>query len=238
MRAIKAIIILCLVLGVILIIVNLPFFKINEVLIYGNDRVASEEILEEVGYKSNVTNYIFLNKKQVKEKLLFNSYIKDVHFEYVFPSKMIIDIEERVQVAYVPYSQNNYLYISREGIVLQTSNQLLEPLPIIKGVNFKEFTVGETLIINGEEILKDTVNIINIMKKYGIETKKLIIDISNSDIIQIKYNDFLINFGEATEIDKKVRTLYGILIALEERPELQGEIDLSNTNIEPILEVK
>ncbi len=229
---------LFIVLGVILLIINLPFFKIDEVLIYGNKRVSSEEILKEINFEKNKTNYFLLNKNKAKENLFLNSYIKEVNFDYVFPSKMIIDIVEREQIAYVPYSQNNYLYISRIGIVLQTSNKLLEPMPIIKGVNFSEFTLGETLIINGEEVLKDTVDIINTMKKYDIETKNLIIDISNSNVIKIKYNNFLIIFGEATEIDKKVRTLYGILTALQARPELQGEIDLSNTNIEPILKVK
>ncbi len=238
MKIVKIISTLCIIFGILLGIANLPFFVIEEIYINGNNRVTNDEILQAINYVPNEVNYIFLNKDEAKKTLLSNPYVEEVEFVYIFPSEMEINIKEREQIAYVPYGKNSYLYISREGIVLQTSKELLEPMPIIKGVNFSEFTLGNVLINDGEELLKGTVNIINTMKKYDIETKNLIIDIVNPKEIKIKYGDIIINFGYEEEVDKKIRILSGILKSLEDRPELRGEIDISNTSIEPILKVK
>lgn len=237
MKLIKIIGFICVVCGIGFLILNLPFFTINEVVINGNNRVTNDEILETIEYEPDAINYFFFNKKEAKEKLFLNPYIEEISFSYAYPKQLIIELVEREQIAYVPYGTNNYLYISREGIVLETSNQILEPLPIIKGVSFREFSLGEVLISNGEVVLKDVVEIINTMKKYEMDTKNLVIDISNNSEIKIKDGKISINFGQATEIDKKIRTLYGILEALEEREDLEGEIDLSNTNIEPVLKM-
>ncbi len=235
MKLLKVILVICIILGLLLVVLNLPFFTISDVEIYGNNRVSNDEVLETINYSQNTVNYFFLNKREAKRKILTNPYVREINFTYQYPSKMNIDIIEREQIAYVPYGKNSYLYISREGTVLQTANQLLEPLPIVRGVNFTEFTVGEKLVSEGTEILNGTVEIINTMKRYDIETKNLIIDINVINEIKIRYNDVIINFGKEEEIDKKVRVLYGILEALEEKKELRGKIDISNTNTEPIL---
>ncbi len=234
----KFIIAISLILGILSAIFSLPVFKIAEVTVYGNNRVTSEEILDNIGFEPYDINYIFFNKKEAKNDLKLNPYIKDVEFDFIFPSTMSITIQEREQVAYVPYASNRYLYISDEGIVLQSSDKLKDPLPIIRGVHFDEFHLGEVLVQGDDEVLDEIVYIIETMKKYNIDTKNLIIDVSDKNNIKIKYGDILINFGNADEIDEKVRKLSGILKALESRPELRGEIDISNTNIDPILKVK
>ncbi len=217
------------------ILISLPIFRIDNIEIIGNESLTSEYLIEELEIEKNKTNIFYYNKKKIEKKLELKPYIKKVKIEKKIPSNVRVIILEREALLYLPYKNNEYIYIDKEGIVLEVSEGKKEDVPEIIGIKYEIFNLGEKLNTENELKIKGIYELLNKMERYGLNMKKIKIDIQDRKKIKMNYNNVQIHIGELSELDYKARMLKGITDALVDRGELRGVIDISNTNIEPYL---
>jgi cell division protein FtsQ len=116
-------------------------FRVSEVTIRGNHKIASEEIMEVAGCCMGL-NILSLNLQRVEEELMLDSRIKDIHIRRRLPRAILVEVEEKVPVLWVKLptgliaSGNCGLYgLSADQEIIPLAHEdLTFDLPIVIGI--------------------------------------------------------------------------------------------------------
>jgi cell division septal protein FtsQ len=93
----------------------------------------------------------------LKEKF---PYIRTVRASLDFPSQMKIEIEERVEVAYVAIPDGCVL-LDREGYALTILDQPPAGIPVIEGVTAASLALGQPLTVHSPETMNRAVSLLS-----------------------------------------------------------------------------
>ena len=189
-----AIIIIAIILIRILPTVKSIDIKIN--LTQGDSvKVTKEEILELSGLKTGDRLYKNL-RSEIEQKIEENSYIEDAKIYRKLNGKVTIEVKQR-QTEYLVNFSGEYIYLDKEGYVLEVNSQNNGDKIIIIGLttDFSALSIGNSNIrLNQEDLdrIETVNNIVDAIKSNDIENKIFSIDVTDK-------KDFILNFDE----DKK-----------------------------------
>ena len=199
-------------------------FHIRNIIIEGNEYYAEEEILSQAGISKGM-HILKTNKKNVSQRLLELSYLKSAQINTVFPNVIEIEVTERKPIGYVPFS-GTYLVIDKVGQVIdQTQSKEAQNLPVIEGLKFDKFTLGEAIELENEDVIIAVVELTSLLEKYNLHDKEIKIDIDSSARMRLYINSLDVIIGEINNLDKKIQWLCEIIEEYD-----VGVLDLSNIN--------
>lgn len=168
-------------------------------------------------------NIFLLSNSKVEENIKENSYIKSANVKKEFPDKIKINIEER-GTEYILQLANNFVYINRQGIVLEISNEKLS-VPLIEGLSSNLVNIKQNETLDSEDIekLKTISKIMEVAEANDISKLITKIDAKDSQnyvlFLESKNKTIYIGNGE----DLNTRFLY-IKAILKEKEGKNGEI--------------
>ncbi len=139
-------------------------FTIINIVVEGNNNVSKEEIirLSSIYYGQNIFR---INKKKSMRDILQNPYAEYIKISRNLPRTVTIDIIERKPIAVVPYV-GSYLSIDKNGIILEVNTKIKnKDVPIIQGLKFSNFKIGDKLDLEVKQQFDTTLNIINAVNK-------------------------------------------------------------------------
>lgn len=218
-----------------LLALKAPFLEIKFIEVSGNDAVSAEALIDDLGVNGTGANYFLFSEKAAAKALMKNSYIKTAIVTKSFPNSVYAEVTERIPRCYVEYkNMSMYLLIDESGMVMDVHAYMREKLPIIVGVNFSSFTVGEYLETDSEENFNNVVLISVIFAKYELDDV-LRIDVSDSDDIRLFVRGIEVTFGSLDDGDEKVRILKAALEKFEELGiDSRGFLDISDVKADPV----
>ncbi|MDF2877087.1 MAG: FtsQ-type protein [Clostridia bacterium] len=204
------------------IIMIMPIWNITQIEVENSSLYSNQEIIDASMLKNK--HILSTSFKETKKSLLKLSYIKDASIKYIFPGKVVITLIEREALGYVPF-MGTYLCLDESGQVIeQTSNERIL-LPVIQGLQFTEFKIGEALPIENEDNFSSSIEMINILKKYDYAEKVKSIDVYNLEQIHLYVNNLDVIIGNIGDFDKKLQWLMQAHEIYD-----MGVLDLSNIN--------
>lgn len=210
-----------------------PWFNITEKNVIGNENVSSEKILEEINLNNNSVNLFAFNRFSAIKKLKTNPYIENVKITKKLPNTLNINITERKIRGYVPYLKK-YIYIDDEGMVLDVQSAYKQPRPIVMGLDFSTFTLGEKLPVGNEKAFNTIVELSKLMTKQELLETVIKIDVSDTKNIKLYVNNMIVYFGDMNDGNKKLATLKEIVKKIPK--EDKGFLHLENSDEEPRFE--
>jgi len=132
---------------------RLGMFTVEEVVVTGNNRITSKEIIKRSGIREGISS-IFFFEDQVEEDIKKNRWISTAEVVKEFPKKVYIDIKEAEVFCIVLGEEGKPLYMSRDGQVLDTGNfDLGLDFPVLIGEGIKD-----------PELLKEALDILELSK--------------------------------------------------------------------------
>lgn len=154
-------------------ILTSELFSVETVMVE-NNTVFSQEDIEKMSGITLGTNTFKIKTNDISQRIKDNPYIKDVQVKRKLPGGIAISIEERKEAASV-FFLDQCVVLDEEGYVLSTveSNPYLT---IIDGLKIKDFSIGEKLKIENQEVLDDVLNVIIKMNEYELFFKKIKIE--------------------------------------------------------------
>lgn len=191
-----------------------PFFNIETIQITQLEHYTQNEICEKVNL-SEGANSIFFAKKKAERILKQDPYISDVKISLNLPATIIVDIKERKVRGYVPY-MGSYLYIDEYGRVLDVQTHYEKRLPLVEGLDFKQFQKGELLPVKNQESFDVVVKIAQMMTKYNLLDLVVRIDVSDPKDICAYVNKVEVQLGDISDCDQKIRTMVKIIDTIPE----------------------
>ncbi|NLY42434.1 MAG: FtsQ-type POTRA domain-containing protein [Clostridiaceae bacterium] len=212
--------------GVLLSSLFLPVFNITSIVVVGNEKIASKSIIDLSQIEKGI-NIFRANLRKAKENIYEIPYIDYVKISRSYPNKIIINVKERKSVGYIPF-MGSYIFIDQKGNVLEVVSEIEEgSLPVIKGLRFNEFALGEVIRVDDEKKLEAVVSCIRELVNVGLLDKVWGIDVSDLGNIQLRIEDRIdVNIGDSLKINYKMSFLKEILKEL--KPDERGYIDLTN----------
>ena len=122
-----------------------PIFNLEEIRIYGNNKITSTECINlsklEIGQ-----NIYKLNKRQIKKNLRQNAYIDEISITRKLPNIIEITIKERKATFMLELENGEYAYINNQGYILEKNNNKLEAITIIGfSTKIENINVGNRL---------------------------------------------------------------------------------------------
>lgn len=208
------------------------FFNIKNIEVLGNKKISYEQIVK-ASMSIKGENIFKTNIKKGKENLEKLSYLKNCTIKRNLPREIIIEIEERQELAILAYN-NSYIYIDREGYILTIEEKKGESkLPEISGLELKGLEPGDNIfdmldIANAEEFIaySEELKLISYMKYINfLDEKNIMIELND----EIK-----VAFGPLDNVKYKLSFLYKILEDIDEK-DIQIKQILFNKGSSPII---
>lgn len=199
--------------SVLIFIMLCPYFLINNIKIESLNNVTRQEVITDLDLDTS-TNLFAFNTLKAKKTLLKNNYIAHVNIKKIFPSTLEIYIEEKEIYGYIPYV-NNFIYMGKDGEVIDVKTSYNKKLPIITGLEFDFFVLGEKLNVDNAEKFNLVVDFTNIFYEKNILNEVVKIDISNIYDIRLNIGNITVIMGDKSNLNVKINTLVEILKNLD-----------------------
>lgn len=201
-----------------------PLFSAKHINVTNLEKYTDTEICQKIGLFPN-TNIILFGKRTAVKKLKLDPYIASAEVSMKLPDTISIKINERKVRGYVPY-MGAYLYIDEYGRVLDTQTFFAKSLPIVNGLQFNHFQLGELLQVDNPQSFDVVVTIAQMMTKYGLLDMVVKIDVSNPKNVHAYVNQVDIRLGDIKDCDQKIRIMAEIMKTIPQ--EDRGTLDLSD----------
>ena len=188
-------------------------FHVDEVKITGNSFYSEEEIKELViGEYPNSLYLVFLYDYLGGKEIPF---VDSVEVVMKAPNNIHIRVYEKTLIGYVQYMGSN-LYFDKDGTVVESSDEVLEGIPCIKGLKFDTLTLNQALNVDNEEVFELLLSMNQMMQKYELSPDAITLK-NNSTEIVLTFGQVRINLGEGARMDEKAARIKTLLPDLEDK---------------------
>ena len=225
-RKFKVAMIVCaLAFGLVLFLFS-SFFYVDEIIISGENVVSRDEIIERLG-ADRTTNVLFFNPRTARNRILENLYIADVNIARGLPNRLYVYVQERRLAAYIEHAPGMFLYIDDFGRVLEIRSFMVQPLPIVVGLNFTHFAIGEVLDVPDRTAFNIVTQYAQLIYRHGLICQVSYINVSDTANTRILVGYVEFNVGCLTDAEAKIRTIASIMEEMPGAEQARGFVDLT-----------
>ena len=224
-RKFKMVMIVCGIAFVLVLFLFSPFFYLDEIIISGINTVSDTEVQERLE-ADRTTNLLFFNTSAANRRLTENLYISDVSFTRRLPNRLYVDITERRVAAYIEHSPGTFLYIDEHGRVLEIRSFTTVPLPMVEGLNFTSFTLGEVLDVPDRTAFNIVTIYAQLIYRHGLVGSVTYINVADTANTRILVGYVEFNVGDITDAEAKVRIIAAMMQEMPEADQARGDVDL------------
>ncbi len=202
------------------------FFRMDHIVVSGNERYSEQEVLAASGLSTG-GNLYFLNKYDVKEAIFAQlPYVEEVKINRKLPDTLLIELRECKAVAGIAADESVWL-ISDQGKLLEQTDAPPEGCPRVKGVELIDPTPSKPMNLGEEGAYRGGValTLLRAAADRNMRDKIGEIDLSDDTALSFTYlGRFAVRFPWTADVDYKLESLSTVVEYLEENE--TGRIDL------------
>lgn len=206
-----------------------PYFNITAVEVT-NNRLLDKDLIESLSNINFGSNIFYLNKKEVRNQILTNSYISDVKVHRKLPSTVVLEVVERRPQYYIVKGKE-YIIVDNEGVALESvlsiaaSRADSKSLVEITGLDTSQIKVGEKIEKNNKKIEQIEV-FSDLIQRNKSEDTITAIDLERDADIKVYFKEIMVRVGNLSDMENKLNKAINIIIQ-KNLNDLKGYIDLS-----------
>lgn len=197
-------------------------FRITEVTVIGNELYTREEIADLIvgeGYQRN-TLYLYLRFRYQKHPEI--PFIDDFEVSLDSFQSITIRVYEKNIVGYVHYLGKN-VYFDKDGIVVESSDEEIEGIPMITGLYFDDLALYRNLNVEDPKVFDTILDITQLLKKYDLDPDE--IRFGNTKELYMQLGEVRISLGTGTHLEEKIARISQIQQDLQDR---SGTLHMEN----------
>ena len=200
-------------------------FHIDTIDIEGDSVYTDEEIEKSVfsrKFSDNELVFRLYNKLYGVNKLPF---IEDIDVKYVNRNSVLLHVYEKKISGCIKY-MGQYVYFDKDGIVLQSLSEHKDGVPMVTGIKFGDFSIGEAFSVKDEKLFSKIMNISQLISHYNIDVSRIH---SSADGIILYSGKIRVYLGKKDMYDDQLAALSSVLKTTKKK-NLKGSIDMSDYN--------
>lgn len=197
---------------VFLFLAGLYSLRIRSVQYTGNTRYTEEEMNQLLFQESYEWNpiYCFLEDRYREKKQI--PFIETYDIEFLSWNHVAITVYEKSIAGYVDY-KGHYMYFDKDGIVVESSRELLENVVKIEGLDFEHIVLHQVLPVEKEEVFNLILSLTQMLTKYSIDVDKISFDDGMN--IWIYRGNVVVQMGKDAFLDEKMAKFKDMLPNLD-----------------------
>ena len=117
----------------------------------------------------------------------------------------------------------SYMYFDREGIIVESSSQLLEGVPVVRGLKYDSVVILKPLPVEDNAVFAEILDLTQLLSKYNLQADQMYFDSVYN--VYLYFDNIEVAMGSKKNIDEKVIQLPYILPSLEGK---KGTLHLEN----------
>ncbi len=200
-------------------------FHLDTVKVDGTEYYTDEEIRNAVFVRDFSDNEIMFF---IYEKLFgINTlpFVEEIEAEYHNPRSMTLHVYDKKISGCINYL-GQYVYFDKDGIVLQTIPEQIEGIPVVTGINFGNFTVGQPFQVADDSVFDSIMNVSQQISHYSIPVEEIKV---SDGAIRLVIASLKVDLGKKKRYDDALADLAGVIEkAQEENIKLKGTINMEN----------
>lgn len=197
-------------------------FRTTQIEYEGNTRYTDEEMTNYIfGGKYNVNTLIYYFFTSKKDKVVI-PFVQDYDVSVDWPNKLEIKVYEKSIIGYIRYMGYN-LYFDKDGIVVDSSKDVLEGIPEVTGLDYTNVVLHTQLDVENEKIFAVLLELVQLCEKYEIPIEKVFFDKSGN--VTLYMGDIRIMLGDSGTITEKI---YEVSQMMSQMQGLSGTLHMEN----------
>lgn len=189
-------------------------YTITTVYVEGNVHYTNEEIMDMVMEGHYGNNSLLLSMKY-KDKSVENvPFVEKMDVSVLDPHTIKIEVYEKAMAGYVEYLER-YMYFDRDGIVVESSLEKTQGIPLVTGLVFDHVILHEALPVENPDIFQSILSITQLVNKYELSADR--IHFGSDGTLTLYFEKVKVALGSGENLDEKVMKLQYML------PELTGK---------------
>ena len=200
-------------------------FHLDTVKVDGTEYYTDEEIRNAVFVRDFSDNEImfFIYEKLFGVNTL--PFVEEIEAEYHNPRSMTLHVYDKKISGCINYL-GQYVYFDKDGIVLQTIPEQIEGIPVVTGINFGNFTVGQPFQVADDSVFDSIMNVSQQISHYSIPVDEIKV---SDGAIRLVIASLKVDLGKKKRYDDALADLAGVIEkAQEENIKLKGTINMEN----------
>ena len=194
---------------------------VRDVTVEGNERYTDAEI-EQLVLGEGYSNTLLLMAKSRSGGFGNIPFISTLEVEALSAGHIRIRVYEKTIVGYVSYMGTN-LYFDKDGMVVESSTEVLDGVPQISGLKFSEVTLYEQLPVSNPDVFRIILNLTQALDKNDVHPDR--IAFADNLSITLWFGEARVLFGTEDMMDEKIANLASFVDDLKER---KGTLHMEN----------
>ncbi len=212
-----------LILGILAVFALFVIFgmRIQRVNVEGSEIYSAEEIKQSVfsrKYSDNGLIFAIYNKLYGMNKLPF---VEDIEVRYDNLNTVTLHVYDKTISGCIHY-MGQYIYFDKDGIVLQSMQQKRKGVPVVTGIQFGTFTIGEKFQVKDGSLFQSLMNLSQQISHLKIDVERIHVE---QDDIKLFSGNIQVVLGKKERYDEEMPALADILETAK-REKLSGTINM------------
>ncbi len=199
---------LVLIILVSVLFIFLKMTEIEDISVVPGKRYDEEEIKEFIigdGIENNALYVYFNYKYGEQENIPFLEYI-DVELTGINSLKLIA--YDKSIIGCIMY-MNQYIYFDNDGVFVETSEERLEDVVYISGLEFGEISLNEKMDVGSDEVFDVVLNVTQLINEYDVAVDEMVF--SKDYELSLICGDIKVLLGKKDTYDEQIAKLKSIL---------------------------
>lgn len=190
----------------------LSTWTVDKVQVEGCDIVKTQSVSDAMKAEAPLDNTLLLYIKSKMNKLKDLQFVSKMDLELTDKNTVTVTVYEKSIAGCVLY-KGDYVYFDKDGVVLDASKNRVGSAPLIKGLTFTEWNIGEKLPSDDDRKFQTILTITQLVEKYNLEIDGIKFTAENEIVLQ--HGGITIELGEGEYLAVQMMNLGNILKNLE-----------------------
>lgn len=196
--------------------------RIQDIKIIGCERYSEEEIKDILMSDTHYENSILLYLKYKYGKPKEVPFIEYMDVKLTSINTLTVHVYEKAIFGCIKYL-GNYMYFDKDGIVVDSSNDRYEGIPIVTGLAYKKMILTEKLTVEKDELFDVIKDLTRLIHKYEIDIDTIHFQSNNEVILYSEKIKILL--GKKDMYDEQIAELKNMLPNIEGK---KGTLHMEN----------
>lgn len=203
---VKLILLCAILLGLYFLIFEL--FRVNQIVVTGSDRYTEEEIKDYLMTEKLDQNSLYLLVKYKYREHPVIPFVEDISIKLLDRNTVQVTLYEKVVTGCVEY-MGEYMYFDKDGIVVESTREREDSIPLIVGLRFNRIALNEQIQIQKQSLFETILNLTKLINQYEIAVSEITFD---SDYeVTLTCGDSVVLLGKHDFYDFQLSQLNNIL---------------------------
>lgn len=176
-------------------------FRIKHINITGSDMYTYEELYNYIFENHNDENMILFKRSLRKNPMPNIPFIAKISVDVKWPDTINIEVYEKSMVGYIVF-QGSYMYFDKDGVVVESSSELIDGVPMIKGLVYNQIVLYETLDVQDNTVFSSILNLKQYLEKYAIDVEEILVSEGMKFSIKVGNIKVLLGLDDSHMSDK------------------------------------